>query len=69
MWLTFHISVLGQSSMSGTPPSQQFSSCGSRPLWGLNDPFPGVTCQISCLSNIYITIYNEQNYNYEVTMR
>ena len=31
------------------PLSHQFSTCGSRPLWGSNDPFTVVTYQISCI--------------------
>lgn len=37
---------------------QQFSTCGSKPLGGLNDPFTGVTHQTSCISDISIMIHN-----------
>lgn len=43
-----------------------FSICGSQPLRRSNDPFMGVSYQISCLSDIYIMI---QNYSYEVAVK
>jgi hypothetical protein len=33
-------------------------ACGLQPIWGSNDPFTGVTYQISCISDVYIMIYN-----------
>ena len=37
------------------------SACGSQPLWRSRDPFTGVTYQISCISDIYITIHKSSN--------
>lgn len=39
---------------------QWFSCYGSRPIWGLYDPFTGVACQGSCKSDIYILIHNSR---------
>lgn len=52
-----------QSHFTHTPSleiRQPFSTCGSWPFWGrLNDPFIGVTYQISHISDIYIMIHNK----------
>ena len=37
---------------------QCFSTWGSQPLCGSNDPFSGVVYHISCISDIYILIHN-----------
>ena len=37
---------------------QWLPTCGSQPIWGPNNPFTGVTYQISCISDIYIMIHN-----------
>lgn len=37
---------------------QQFSTCESRSLWGLDDTFTGVTYQMACILDFYIMIYN-----------
>lgn len=42
-------------------PNQRFSTCGSRPLVGggmSNNSFTEVSYQMSCISDIYITIRN-----------
>lgn len=38
-------------------------------LWGSNDPFTQVGYHISCISDIYIKIHNQQNYSYEVATK
>jgi hypothetical protein len=37
---------------------EQFSTCGSQVHRGSIDPFTGATYRISCISDIYITLYN-----------
>lgn len=32
-------------------------------LWESNNPFTGVADQISCISDVYVTIHSWQNYN------
>jgi hypothetical protein len=42
--------------------AQWFLTCGSRLKWGagrgVDDPFTGVACQVSCMSGVYIVVYN-----------
>lgn len=44
-------------------------SSGSQPLWGLKDPFTGVTYQIFCVSDIYIMTHNGSKINYKVAAK
>ena len=39
------------------------------PLGVSNDPFIGVEYQISCISDIYVTIHNSIKISYEVAMK
>ena len=47
----------GGRSGCGLTLKQRFSTCGSQVLWESNDSFTGVAHQISCISNIYVTIH------------